>query len=68
MEYIYGHFFIKDHLTRDLSAPDSTLSLDSKKELSISGVAPIVARQPLGENCLNSSTDKKNTVQKKETL
>jgi hypothetical protein len=41
---VYGHFFIKDHLTRDLSAPDSTPFLDSKKKLKINGVAPVVVR------------------------
>ena len=58
MEYIYGHFFIKDHLTRDLSAPDSIPFLDSKKKLSISVVAPVVVRQSLEKNYLISSTDK----------
>jgi hypothetical protein len=55
---IYGHFFVKDHLTRDLSAPDSTPFLDSKKKLSINRVATVVMNQPLDKNCLNSSTDK----------
>jgi hypothetical protein len=32
--------------------------LDPKKKLSISGVVPVVVRQPLGKNCLISSTDK----------
>lgn len=33
------------------------LFLDSKKKLSISGVASVVARQPLGKNFLFLSTD-----------
>jgi hypothetical protein len=32
--------------------------LDSKKKLSINGVAPVVVREPLGKNCLVSPTDK----------
>ena len=32
--------------------------LDSKKKLSINGVAPVVVREPLGKNYLISSTDK----------
>ena len=31
--------------------------LDSKKKLNINGVAPVVMKQPLGKNCLISSTD-----------
>ena len=31
--------------------------LDSKKKLSIFEVTPVVAKQPLGKNCLISSTD-----------
>jgi hypothetical protein len=52
-----NNFFIKDHLARDLSAPDITPFLDSKKKLSISGVAPVMARQPLGKSCLISFRD-----------
>lgn len=44
--------------------------LDSKKKLSINGVAPVVARHPLGKICLISSTDKilsRNTVSTMES-
>lgn len=55
---IYGHFFTKDHLPRDIPAPNSTPFLDSKKTLSISRVVTVVARQSLGKNCLDWSTGK----------
>ena len=47
-----------------MSALDMTSFLDSKKKLSISGVAPVVVRLALAKNGLNSSTYK-NTVQEK---
>jgi hypothetical protein len=40
-----------------MSATENIPFLDSKKKLSINGVVPVVERQPVGKNCLNSSTD-----------